>query len=145
MRNLAIASIGVGWFVVVTNFVEVCNGDVSTVKVRAEGGNDAFLFEVEIVSSDLRVTLVAEVALVNLLEMGFGTDKAVVGCFELLDPSLQALGGSSLCLLIAVLIGVEESLQAVDASLEGSIGACMCPLCSVKAGLVSLCERGCRG
>ena len=70
--------------------------------------------------------------------MGFGTDKAVVGCFQLLDPSLQALGGSSLRLLIAVLIGVEESLQSVDASLEGSIGACACLLCSVKAGLVGV-------
>ena len=84
-----------GWFAVVANFVEVCNDDVSTIEFRAEGSNDAFLFEVAIVSNGLRVTLVAEVDLVNLLEMGFGTDKAVVGCFQLPGPSLQALDGSA--------------------------------------------------
>ena len=37
----------------------------------------------------------------NLLEVGCGTGKVVVGCFELLDPRLQAPGGSSLRLLLS--------------------------------------------
>ena len=84
-----------------------------------------------VVSSGLRVTLAAEVALVNLLEVGCGTGEVVVGCFELFVPRLQAPVFSSLRLLIAV-NGVEVNLQSVDASLGGSISVCLCSLCSCR-------------
>ena len=96
--------------------MEVCDDSVGAFKLGAEVSNDALLFQVVSVGGGLCCTFIVEVALVDLLEMGCSTGKIVIGCFQLLDPSLQAVGGSGLCLLIKVLIGVKESLQAFDAS-----------------------------
>ena len=64
--------------VVAPTLEKACNVDVGIFKVRAQGGDDAFVLEVAIVSSGLRVTLAAEVALVNLLEVGCGTGKSLL-------------------------------------------------------------------
>ena len=68
--------------------MEVCDGRVGAFEFRAEVSNDALLFEVVPVGSVLRFTFINEVVLVDLLEIGFRTEKAVVSCLQLLDPSL---------------------------------------------------------
>ena len=103
--------VGVSAVGVATTLEKACNVDVGIFEVGAQGGDDGFILEVALVSSGLRVALAAEVAPVNFLEVGCGTDKAAVGCFELFVVRLQAF---------------------VFSSLGGTINVCLCRLCSCR-------------